>query len=94
MTISSIATVIHVNGYVQAIKRGESSVGLRPNRLVVGTTLYIGEIIGAIILILGHIAGLYVAAVSLISLLAFMVTGAWLLLMGVYVERSEQHTKK
>jgi hypothetical protein len=94
LTISSIATVIHVNGYVQAIKRGESSVGLRPNRLVVGTTLYIGEIIGAIILILGHIAGLYVAAVSLISLLAFMVTGAWLLLMGVYVERSEQHTKK
>ena len=52
--------------------------------------LYIVEIIGAIILTLGYVAGLYVAAVSLVGLLTFMITGAWLLLIGVYADR-EQH---
>jgi hypothetical protein len=44
----------------------------------------------AIILTLGYVAGLYVAAVSLVGLLTFMITGAWLLLIGVYADR-EQH---
>jgi|SRR5579872_4095053 len=91
LIISGIAATIYVNGYVQAIKIGKSSVGLRPYRLMVGTFLYIAEILGAIMLTLGNITGVYVVAVALISLLAFTITGAWLLLIGVYVE---QHSKK
>ena len=86
---SVIAMVVHVNGYMRAINIGKSSVGLRLNRLVVGTALYVAEIIGALFFTLGYVAGLYVAAVALISLLAFMITGAWLLLIGVYVDREE-----
>jgi len=87
---SAIATAVHVNGFIRAIGIGKSSVGLCINRLAVGTALYIAEVIGAIMLTLGYVAGLYVAAVSLVGLLAFMITGAWLLLIGVYADR-EQH---
>jgi hypothetical protein len=90
LTISVIATVVYVNGYVRAINIGRSSVGLGLNRLVVGTALYIAEVIGALMLALGYFAGLYVAAVSLIGLLAFMITGAWLLVIGVHTGTKEQ----
>jgi hypothetical protein len=86
LIVSVIATVIHVNGYMRAINIGRSSVGLGLNRLVVGTALYTAEVIGALMLALGYFAGVYVAAVSMIGLLAFMITGAWLLLMGVHTE--------
>jgi hypothetical protein len=89
LIISSIATVVYIYGYIQAMKIGKSSVGLHLNRIVVGTILYVTEIIGATMLTLGHIEGLYVAAVALISLLAFMITGAWLLLIGVYADRTK-----
>lgn len=47
-----------------------------------GTALYLGEMVGAAILIAGHRAGLYIAATSRVALLAWMITGAWLLIMG------------
>ena len=90
LIISAIATGIHVNGYLKAVKIGKSSVGLQQNRLLFGTGLYIAEIIGAIMLTLGNVAGLYVAAVSLVGLLAFMISGAWLLLMSVHAKGRER----
>jgi len=41
------------------------------------------EIIGAVLITTGHLAGLYLAAISMIILLAFMISGAWLLIVGV-----------
>jgi len=38
--------------------------------------------VGAALLLGGYIAGLYVAAISMIGLLAYMISGAWLLIMG------------
>jgi hypothetical protein len=46
--------------------------------------------VGAGVLILGHVGGLYVAAVGLILLFAFMISGAWLLLVAVHDDRSRQ----
>jgi hypothetical protein len=89
LTISVIAAVVHINGYRRAMDIGRSSVGLGLYRLVFGTALYIAEIIGAALLALGYFVGLYVAAVSLIGLLGFMITGAWLLLIGVHTETRE-----
>jgi hypothetical protein len=86
LIVSAIAAVIHVNGYRRATKIGKSSVGLQLNRLLFGTGLYIAEILGALMLTLGYVAGLYVAAVSLVGLLAFMISGAWLLLMSVHTK--------
>jgi hypothetical protein len=39
--------------------------------------------VGAVLLITGHVAGVYVAAVAMVVLLAFMISGAWLLIVGV-----------
>ena len=88
--ISAFATVMHVNGYIRATKIGKSSVGLQSNLLLFGTGLYIAEIIGAIMLTLGYVAGLYLAAVSLVGLLAFMISGAWLLVMSVHAKGRER----
>ncbi len=79
-----IATVIFVRGYVIAIREGMSSIGLNPPRLAGGTLCYFAEVTGAIFLILGHGEGLYVAAIATIVLFGFLISGAWLLIAGVY----------
>jgi len=84
LVVSTVAGAIYVYGYVQAIRVGESAVGLRPHRLIGGTASYVAQIIGAIVLIAGHIAGLYLASISLIAYFAFMISGAWLLLIGIH----------
>ncbi len=83
LIVATVAGAVYVYGYVQAIRVGESSVGLRTTRLVGGTGCYVAEAVGAGLLIAGQIAGLYVAAVAMIVLLAFMISGAWLLIVGV-----------
>ena len=79
-----IATFIFVRGYVVAIMAGMSSIGLNVPRLAGGTMCYLAEVIGAIFLILGHSAGLYIAAIAITVLFAFLISGAWLLIIGIY----------
>ncbi len=79
-----IATFIFVRGYVVAIRSGMSSVGLNTPRLAGGTACYLAEIVGAIFLILGRGAGLYIAAIATIVLFGFLISGAWLLIIGIY----------
>ena len=78
------AMIIYVVGYVRAIRAGLSAVGLGSGRLVVGTACYVAEVVGAILLTLGYVAGLYLAAVAMTALMAFMITGAWLLVEGAH----------
>jgi hypothetical protein len=82
LIVSALATAIYVYGYIQAIRSRGSAVGLRSYRLVGGTGLHVAEIMGAGLLLSGYVAGLYLAAISMIGLLAFMISGAWLLIMG------------
>jgi len=86
LLVATLAAAVYVNGYVQAIRRGGSPVGLGGFRLVFGTGCYVAEILGALLLLLGFVAGLYIAAVSMTILLAFTISGAWLLLVGVHQE--------
>lgn len=58
------------------------------------TGIYLLEIRGALMLALGNTMGKYIAAVSLIVLLAYTVTGAWLLVVGVCNDRSKLQSKK
>jgi hypothetical protein len=88
--VSTVATFIYVKGYVQAIKQGGSAVGLRMPRLIGGTGCHVAEMIGALMLALGHPGGLYVAAVAMVIYVAYMVSGAWLLLVGVH-QGERQH---
>ena len=84
-----VATFIFIRGYVVALKLGMSSIGLNPPRLAGGTMCYLGEVVGAAFLILGHNEGLYIAAIATIVLFAFLISGAWLLIVGIYEDSAE-----
>jgi hypothetical protein len=84
-----IATFIFIRGYVIAIRSGMSSIGLKAPRLAGGTICYLAEVISAIFLILGHSSGLYIAAIAIIVLFAFLISGAWLLMIGIYQDRAK-----
>jgi hypothetical protein len=76
-----VGTVIFLNGFRQAFKFKASP---SKRRLVVGTGLYVAELTGSVVLVLGSIAGLYVVAVAMLLNVAFMISAAWLLVVGVY----------
>ena len=84
-----IATALFIRGYVRAIRSGMSSIGLDAPRLAGGTICYLAEVIGAILLILGYSAGLYIAAIAISILFAFLISGAWLLMIGIYEDRAK-----
>jgi len=84
-----IATTIFIRGYVVAIRSGMSSIGLNAPRLAGGTICYVAEVIAGIFLILGYGPGLYIAAVAIVVLFAFLISGAWLLMVGIYEERAK-----
>jgi hypothetical protein len=84
-----IASVIFIRGYVIAIKAGMSTIGLNTPRLAGGTICYLAEVISAVFLVLGYPCGLYIAAVAIIVLFAFLISGAWLLMIGIYQDRAK-----
>lgn len=79
-----VAMVVFIRGYVVAIRSGMSSIGLTAPRLAGGTMCYLVEVAGAVLLILGYGTGLYVAAVGVVVLFGFLISGAWLLIIGNY----------
>lgn len=83
-----IATVIFIRGYVVAIRSGMSAIGLNAPRLAGGTLCYLAEVLAAIFLIRGYSSGLYIAAVAITVLFAFLISGAWLLMIGIYEDRA------
>jgi len=85
-----IGTVIFIRGYVVALRAGMSFIGLNLPRLAGGTICYVAQVIGAIFLILGYSSGLCIAAIGIVVLFAFLISGAWLLMIGIYEERGRR----
>jgi hypothetical protein len=52
------------------------------------TACYVAEMTGAVILFLGSSIGMYVAAVAMVSNFYFVITGSWLLLIGIGPDES------
>ncbi|MGD0834794.1 MAG: hypothetical protein ABSA40_10330 [Candidatus Dormibacteria bacterium] len=94
LVVASIGVTIYIRGYTRARKGGRSSVGLSVRRLTVGIACYVVEILGAAILMLGHISGIYVASVALVINIAFFISGAWLLLVGVHLDVAKQDKRR
>jgi len=84
LLIAFIGAIIFLYGFHQAFKFGSHP---SKRRLVIGGSLYLAEVIGAIMLISGFIVGLYIAAVAIVLNVAFMISAAWLLVVGVYSAR-------
>jgi hypothetical protein len=79
-----------IRGYVVAIKSGMSSIGLTTPRLAGGTMCCLAEVVSAVFLIRGNSSGLYVAAIAIIVLFAFLISGTWLLMIGIYEDRAKR----
>jgi hypothetical protein len=86
LVVSGISAVVFVKGYANALKAGN---GLRLTRIVGGSLVHLAEMIGATLFLFGHLAGLYIAAVAIVANTCYMITAAWLLIVGV----SDQKTK-
>jgi hypothetical protein len=82
LVVSAVAAAINTNGYVQAFRQQGSLYGLSLFRMVGGSICYFGQVVGAVVFILGSTAGLYISAVALIVNFYFLVSGAWLLILG------------
>jgi hypothetical protein len=83
LAVSLVPTITYIRVYVRARKIGKSSVGLSVGRFIAGTSCYVAQIAGSILLILGYVAGLYVASVAMVLSFAFFISGAWLLITGI-----------
>ena len=83
LVVAAISIAIYLHGYVRAVRLGGSMAWLRAGRVVVIAVLYLTQLVGAALLVADHIAGLYVAAVAMVAALTFMISSAWLLVVGV-----------
>ena len=79
--VAGISVAVFVKGYTKAIQMGD---GLRLSRIVGGSMVHLAEMTGAALFVFGYLAGLYVAAVSLVTTTCYMITAAWLLVVGVF----------
>ena len=82
-----IGAVIFLYGFRQAFKFGSHP---SKYRLAIGSCLYLAELLGALVLISGSAAGLYVAAAAMVLNVAFMISAAWLLVVGAYSARASK----
>ncbi len=94
IAVASFGLWIYLRGYFQALRAGRSKVGLNWSRVVPGTALYLAQILGALLFALGNLWGLYLASVSLIIFVAYTISGAWLLLLGIYQEETKPRKRK
>jgi hypothetical protein len=77
--VSGISAAVFVRGYANAIKVGS---GLRLSRIIGGSLVHLVEMIGAALFLFGHLVGLYIAAIAIVTNTCYMVTAAWLLVIG------------
>jgi len=82
LVIAVLALAINTYGYVQAFRLRSSLYALTLIRIIGGTLCYLGQIVGAILLLDGAGAGLYVAAISTIATFVYLISGSWLLILG------------
>ncbi|MGA2970638.1 MAG: hypothetical protein ABSE75_12635 [Acidimicrobiales bacterium] len=83
--VSGISAAIFIRGYVKAIRW---SSGLRRSRIVGGTLVHLVEMIGAALFFFGHVLGLYIAAIAIVTNTCYMITAAWLLVVGAFDQRN------
>jgi hypothetical protein len=82
LIVSVLAGAVNTNGYVQAFRLRGSLYALSVFRIVGGSLCYLGQIVGSVMVILGISAGIYVAAIALVTNFFFFVSGSWLLILG------------
>jgi hypothetical protein len=62
--VSGISAAIFIRGYAEAIR---TSSGLRLSRIAGGSLVHVAEMIGAALFFFGYLAGLYIAAIAIVT---------------------------
>jgi hypothetical protein len=83
--VAGISLAVFAKGYAQAIRM---SSGLRLTRIVGGSLVHLAEMTGAALFFFGHLAGLYIAAVAIVTSTCYMITAAWLLVIGAFDQKT------
>ena len=79
--VAGLSAAVFVRGYAKAIRMSD---GLRISRIVGGSLVHLTEMVGATLFFFGHPSGLYVAAVAIVANTCYMITAAWLLIVGAF----------
>jgi len=87
LAVSIPATFIYIRGYFRAVKMGGNIAMLSISRTIFGTTCYLVQAIGSILLISGYIVGLYIASISMVVSFISLISGAWLLIIGIHEDQ-------
>jgi hypothetical protein len=85
--VAGFSLAVFVRGYAKAITLGS---GLRLSRIVGGSLVHLAEMFGAALFYFGHLAGLYIAAIAIVSNTCYMITAAWLLVVGAFDQKTAQ----
>jgi hypothetical protein len=51
--------------------------------------VHLAEMIGAAVFICGYLPGLYIAAVAIVANTCYMITAAWLLVIGAFDQKTQ-----
>ena len=85
--VCGLSLGIFFRGYRKAMKM---SKGLRLSRIAGGSLVHLTEMVGAAVFFLGHLPGLYIAAVAMVANTCYMITAAWLLVIGIADQATQQ----
>ena len=91
LVLSGIAGFVYVRGYIRASSEGGSRTGLSVARVVFGTACYLAQIAGSGLLIAGYGIGIYLAGGGMMLFFASLISGAWLLLVGICNEKRSKN---
>jgi hypothetical protein len=83
--VAGVSAAVFIRGYAKALRLGN---GLRLSRIVGGSLVHLVEMIGAALFFYRHLAGLYIAAIAVVANTCYMITAAWLLVMGTFDQRA------
>jgi hypothetical protein len=82
LVVAVLAAAINTYGYIQAFRLRSSLYALSLVRIIGGSLCYLGQIVGAAMLLGGVSAGIEVSALALVATFVYLVSGSWLLIMG------------
>lgn len=90
LVTAGLAGFVYVGGVVRATRGGGGQKGVSLSRALFGTACYAAQVAGAVLLMAGHLAGLYLAATALMLFFFALISGAWLLMVGICHEKGEE----
>jgi hypothetical protein len=79
--VAGVSAAVFIRGYAKALRMGN---GLRLSRIIGGSLVHLTEMVGAALFFFGHVFGLYIAAVAIVTNTCYMITAAWLLVIGAF----------